>query len=241
MIFQEPMTSFGPMHTFGNQIAEAIRLHFNISKKEAIDRALDSLKSVGMPRPEKVIKQYPHQISGGMRQRAMIAMAISCMPSLLIADEPTTALDVSTEAQILELISDRQKDLGMAVLFISHNLGVIARMADYVIVMYLGKIVEQSDVKELFEEPKHPYTQALLNSVPRIEKDGNKKRLEVLKGNIPDPYNHPKGCSFHTRCSKFMSGICDVVVPCMTVLERNSKVACHLYNSHQKTNDYDKR
>ena len=180
MVFQEPMTSFGPMHTLGNQISEVLILHKKLSKKEAQQRVIESLASVGMPRPEKVIKQYPHQISGGMRQQAMIAMALICNPEILIADEPTTALDVSTEAQILDVLAERQKTLNLSVLYISHNLGVVANIADEVIVMYLGQIVEYAPVSELFDDPKHPYTVALLNSIPKIDKDYEEQKLEVL-------------------------------------------------------------
>jgi len=235
MIFQEPMSSFGPMHTIGNQISESIHLHFKVSKKESLYRTLESLKSVGMPRPDKIMKQYPHQLSGGMRQRAMIAMALSCQPNLLIADEPTTALDVSTEAQILDLLFELQKEMNMSVLFITHNLGVITKMADYVIVMYLGRIVEQAGIYELFERPKHPYTYALLNALPRLNKQGKVKKLETLEGSIPNPYDYPDGCAFHTRCPKFMPGICDVLVPESINLHHNTKVACHLYSSSRKS------
>jgi peptide/nickel transport system ATP-binding protein len=235
MIFQEPMTSFGPMHTFGNQIAEVVMLHDKRSQEDALQMAVESLRSVGMPRPEKVIRQYPHQISGGMRQRAMIAMALICNPEILIADEPTTALDVSTEAQILEVLTERRKMLNTSILYISHNLGVVANIADEVIVMYLGQIVEYAKVSDLFNAPKHPYTVALLQSIPRIDKDYNGQKLEVLKGSIPDPYNHPAGCKFHPRCNKFIKGLCDVIQPSLIDLEGNQRVSCHLYNSPSKT------
>jgi oligopeptide/dipeptide ABC transporter ATP-binding protein len=236
MIFQEPMTSFGAMHTFGNQIAEVVMLHDKLGPKEAMDRAIESLRSVGMPRPEKVVKQYPHQISGGMRQRAMIAMALICNPEILIADEPTTALDVSTESQILDVLSERQKKLNTSILYISHNLGVVANIADEVMVMYLGRIVEYAKVSTLFHAPKHPYTIALINSIPRIDKEYNGHRLEVLHGSIPDPYNHPTGCKFHPRCPKFMKGLCDIVQPMLVDLGDNQHVACHLYNTSSNIN-----
>jgi oligopeptide/dipeptide ABC transporter ATP-binding protein len=235
MVFQEPMTSFGPMHTFGNQISEVLILHNKISKTEALHMAVDSLRSVGMPRPEKVIKQYPHQISGGMRQRAMIAMALICRPEILIADEPTTALDVSTESQILDLLTERQKTLKTSILYISHNLGVIANIADEVIVMYLGQIVEYAPVSELFASPKHPYTVALLNSIPKINKDYKNHKLEVLQGSIPDPYNHPEGCQFHPRCPRSIQGLCNIVQPSLLDVSLNCRVACHLYSSSPKT------
>jgi len=235
MVFQEPMTSFGPMHTFGNQISEVLTLHNKIGKTEAIEMAVESLRAVGMPRPEKLIKQYPHQISGGMRQRAMIAMALICHPQVLIADEPTTALDVSTESQILDLLAERQKTLGTSILYISHNLGVVANIADEVMVMYLGQIVEHAPVSDLFASPKHPYTVALLNSIPNIDKDYKNQKLEVLQGSIPDPYNHPDGCPFHPRCPKLIHGLCDMVQPRLLDVSLNCRVACHLYNASQKT------
>ncbi|MFY0650712.1 MAG: ABC transporter ATP-binding protein [Cyclobacteriaceae bacterium] len=228
MIFQEPMTSFGPMHTFGNQITEAVILHENLSKEDARDRAIESLEQVGMPRPDQLLKQYPHQISGGMRQRAMIAMAMICNPKILIADEPTTALDVSTEAQILKVLRERQRNLQTSVLYISHNLGVVYNIADEVAVMYLGEVVEQAPVIELFESPKHPYTEALLNAIPRLDRSDHKST--EIKGSIPDPYNHPKGCKFHPRCPKFIEGHCDVYKPAIQELEQNRKVSCHLYS-----------
>lgn len=235
MIFQEPMTSFGPMHTFGNQICEVLTLHKKMSMADAMQMAIESLHSVGMPRPEKVVAQYPHQISGGQRQRAMIAMALICNPEMLIADEPTTALDVSTEAQILEVLAERQKTLNTSILYISHNLGVVANIADEVMVMYLGKIVEYAPVADLFTSPKHPYTVALLNSIPKIDKEYKGQKLEVLVGNIPDPYNHPAGCKFHPRCPKSMKGICDVTEPVQQTITENWQVACHLFTSSIKT------
>ena len=234
MIFQEPMTSFGPMHTFGNQIAEALIIHENVSKSEAYDRTLESLQEVGMPRPAKVMKQYPHQISGGMRQRAMIAMALICNPQILVADEPTTALDVSTEAQILKLIRDRQETLNTTILYITHNLGVVFNIADQVAVMYLGEIIEQAPVSDLFISPKHPYTEALINAVPRVDTDYTNRKSKVIKGNIPDPYSHPKGCKFHPRCPKFMKDVCDTAKPDMIEIVANRFVACHLYSNTQE-------
>ncbi len=203
MIFQEPMTSFSPVHTIGSQIMEAIGLHLTSDRKESRARAIDMLRRVGLPQAEEILTRYPHQLSGGMRQRAMIAMALSCRPSLLIADEPTTALDVTTEAQILELMKKLQREFGMAIMYITHNLGVIAEMADDVVVMYMGKEVEQADVTSLFYEPKHPYTQALLRSIPKVgRKVGG--RLESIEGMVPDPYSIPAGCAFNTRCKQCM-------------------------------------
>lgn len=229
MVFQDPMTSFSPVHTIGNQISEALMLHQNMDKKAALERAIESLHNVGMPKPDRVINNYPHQLSGGMRQRSMIAMALSCNPSLLIADEPTTALDVTTEAQILELMKRLQDSLGMAIMFITHNLGVVAEMADEIIVMYLGKVAEHASVTTLFDDPKHPYTRALLRSIPRVDKDTG-SRLESIEGMVPDPYSVPKGCPFHPRCPSVIKGVCDVVEPPMVKLE-DTQVYCHLYTT----------
>jgi oligopeptide/dipeptide ABC transporter ATP-binding protein len=230
MIFQEPMTSFGPMHTIGNQIEEVFLLHgLCKTNQEARDLTEIALRQVGMPRPDKIINQYPHQLSGGMRQRAMIAMALACQPKLLIADEPTTALDVTTEAQILDLIKELQSTFGMAVLFITHSLAVISKMADEIIVMYLGKVVEWASVDVLFYAPKHPYTRALMRSIPRVDREPGGK-LEVIQGSISDPYTRPTGCYFHPRCLNHMPGICDVIDPTEKVLEDGSMVYCHLYD-----------
>jgi peptide/nickel transport system ATP-binding protein len=208
-IFQEPMTSLSPVHTIGNQIMEAIILHQNVDNQTAREKAIEMLAHVGLPQPQQRIDYYPHQLSGGMRQRAMIAMALSCNPSLLIADEPTTALDVTTEAQILELMKGLQQEFGMAIMFITHNLGVIAEMADDVVVMYLGKEVELASVDETFYEPYHPYTRDLLRSIPRIGRKSS-QRLHTITGAVPDPYNIPQGCPYHPRCPDFMPGKCDV-------------------------------
>ncbi len=203
MVFQEPMTSLSPVHTIGNQIGEVITLHQNVDDKEGREKTIDMLDKVGMPLPSRTVDRYPHELSGGMRQRAMIAMALSCHPSMVIADEPTTALDVTTEAQILTLMRQLQDDLGMAIMFITHNLGVIAQMAERVVVMYLGKVVEDADIDTLFYNAMHPYTQALLQSIPRLGSAKNKNnRLASIRGVVPDPYNMPKGCPFHPRCSK---------------------------------------
>jgi oligopeptide/dipeptide ABC transporter ATP-binding protein len=230
LIFQEPMTSLSPVHTIGNQIMEAIILHQKVDKVEGRKRAIDILQRVGFPKPEQRVDAYPHQLSGGLRQRAMIAMALSCTPSMLIADEPTTALDVTTEAQILDLMRNLQRDIGMAIMFITHNLGVIAEMCDEVVVMYLGKEVERASVDSIFYNPKHPYTQALLKSIPRI---GNKsrERLESIKGVVPDPYAIPPGCPFHPRCSSYMPGVCDrdQDIPFYDVGEKQW-ARCYLYD-----------
>ncbi|MEZ4630618.1 MAG: ABC transporter ATP-binding protein [Deinococcales bacterium] len=206
MIFQEPMTSLSPVHTIGNQMVEAIRLHSKISKAEAEAHSVDLFKRVGLPRPESLLKRYRHELSGGMRQRVMIAMALSCNPKLLIADEPTTALDVTTQAQILELMKSLQEEYGMAIMFITHDLGVIAEMADEVVVMYLGKEVEEAEVDAIFHQPSHPYTQALLNSIPRH--DQVVERLSTITGAVPDPSAVPKGCAFHPRCPHYLPSAC---------------------------------
>ena len=202
MIFQEPMTSLNPVYKIGDQIMESILTHTDLSKEEAKKTAIKMLDLVGIPSPEQRMEDYPHQMSGGMRQRVMIAMALSCNPQLLIADEPTTALDVTIQAQILELIDKLRNKIGMAVLLITHDLGVVAETADRVVVMYCGKIVEQADVKDIFTDPLHPYTKGLLASIPRLEED--RDRLYMIKGMVPDPTELPKGCSFADRCENCM-------------------------------------
>jgi peptide/nickel transport system ATP-binding protein len=209
LIFQEPMSSLSPVHTVGHQMIQTIMLHQRVSKEEAREQSVAMLKQVGLPRPHELVDRYSHQLSGGQRQRAVIALALSCKPSLLIADEPTTALDVTTEAQILELMKELQQEFGMAIQIITHNLGVVAEMADDVVVMYLGKEVEQAPVQELFHNPKHPYTRALLRSIPRLGKKSRGRRLEAIKGMVPDPFSIPKGCAFHTRCPFYKPGVCD--------------------------------
>jgi peptide/nickel transport system ATP-binding protein len=231
MIFQEPMTSFGPMHTIGNQIMEVIQLHLeDTNKKQARDLTVELLGKVGIPKPEQRVDAYPHQLSGGMRQRAMIAMALSCRPSLLIADEPTTALDVTIQAQILDLLRQLQSEFGMAIQFITHNLGVIAEMASEVVVMYLGKIVEQASVTEIFDNPKHPYTQGLLRSIPHVDKT-RPRRLATIEGVVPDPYQIPLGCPFSDRCPSFMPGVCDEAVPALDSVAPGHYVRCFLYSN----------
>jgi peptide/nickel transport system ATP-binding protein len=230
MIFQEPMTSLNPCYTVGAQIEEAVLLHQTPDKAEARRRAIDILQKVGMPNPERIAGTFPHQLSGGMRQRAMIAMALSCTPTLLIADEPTTALDVTTEAQILDLMRDLQNQIGTSIMFVTHNMGVVAQMCDEVAVMYLGRVVERATVDEIFYDPKHPYTVSLLRSIPRL---GTRRheRLESIKGTIPDPYSSVSGCPFHPRCPAFMPGLCDVILPEETHIAGNMAhtVRCHLY------------
>lgn len=198
MIFQEPMTSLNPVFTVGKQISEVIRLHKHIGKKEARDQSIEMLRKVGISVPERRINEYPHQLSGGMRQRVMIAIALSCNPSLLIADEPTTALDVTIQAQILELLNSLKEQFNMSILMITHDLGVIAEVCSRVAVMYAGKIIEHADVKSLFADPKHPYTLGLMNSIPRMDEEA--KRLNAIAGTVPSSYSLPKGCRYHTRC-----------------------------------------
>jgi peptide/nickel transport system ATP-binding protein len=230
MIFQEPMTSLNPCYTVGAQIEEAVLLHQTPDKAEARRRALDILQKVGMPNPARIADNFPHQLSGGMRQRAMIAMALSCTPTLLIADEPTTALDVTTEAQILDLMRDLQSQIGTSIMFVTHNMGVVAQMCDEVAVMYLGRVVERATVDDIFYDPKHPYTVSLLRSIPRL---GTRRheRLESIKGSIPDPYSTVTGCPFHPRCPAFMPGLCDTVMPEETNIpgDMHHTVRCHLY------------
>lgn len=227
MIFQEPMVSLNPVYTIGEQIIENILIHQKVTPKEARDMAIHMLERVGIPEPEKRIDDYPHCLSGGMRQRAMIAMALVCRPRLLIADEPTTALDVTVQAQILELLKDLQKQMGMAIMIITHNLGVIAEIADFVGVMYLGKIMEYATLAELFENPLHPYTRDLFKSIPYCVRRKDKKRLEVIKGDIPDPYTKIEGCPYASRCSQ-VSGKCCEDPP---VIEKGNGhlVRCWLY------------
>jgi oligopeptide/dipeptide ABC transporter ATP-binding protein len=228
LIFQEPMTSFSPVHTIGNQIVETVRLHQGVGKREARDRAVAALRLVGVPSPERRVDEYAFQLSGGLRQRAMIALALSCSPRILIADEPTTALDVTTQAQILALLADLQRREGMAIILITHNLGVVAEMCDEVAVMYLGRVVEQGPVDAIFHDPQHPYTRALLRSMPSI-KARVRSRLPVIEGSIPHPYNRPAGCPFHPRCPDFMPGRCDQIEPPSQSVGAGHDAACFLY------------
>jgi peptide/nickel transport system ATP-binding protein len=227
MIFQDPLTSMHPYYTIGNQIVEAYRVHNDVSKKVARQRAVDMLGRVGIPRPERRVDDYPHEFSGGMRQRAMIAMALVCNPELLIADEPTTALDVTVQAQILDLIRDLQSEFGSAVIMITHDLGVVAELADDILVMYGGKCVEYGAAEELFRRPEHPYNWGLLGSMPRVDRDV-RDRLIPIKGSPPSLINLPSGCAFHPRCPHSeRDGI-----PCRTVVPELSEgghgVSCHL-------------
>jgi len=226
MIFQEPMTSLNPVYTIGNQIMEAIILHQKLNKKNSKIKAIEMLRAVGIPLPEQRVDEYPHQLSGGMRQRAMIAMAMSCNPSLLIADEPTTALDVTIQAQVLELMNALRAEFHASIQFITHDLGVIAGMADDVVVMYLGRIVEASNVREVFHNAKHPYTQGLMHSIPSLAAE--KERLEPIKGVVPDPFEVPAGCGFEPRCPNAME-ICKTKMPDLKEVAPGHTTACWLY------------
>jgi peptide/nickel transport system ATP-binding protein len=206
-VFQEPMAALSPVHTIGHQMIERVRLHLGLDRDAARAHCVDMLARVGMPRPERTIDRYAHQLSGGQRQRAMIALALVCRPALLIADEPTTALDVTTEAQILDLLLELQDELGMAMQYITHNLGVIAELVDDVIVMYCGKPVEYASVEDIFDHPSHPYTCALLQSIPKLGSRSN--RLSAIHGMVPDPSRVPVGCAFHPRCPRYVPGVCD--------------------------------
>ena len=226
MIFQDPLTSLNPVFTIGSQITESIRIHMHLSKKEAGERAVTILEKVGMPDARAAMKKYPHMLSGGMRQRVMIAMALCCNPKLLIADEPTTALDVTIQAQIMELIRDLQKEIGMSVILITHDIGLVAQMADRVFVMYAGQIIEMASVKDLFYHPAHPYTKALLSAIPIPDVD-NKMKREILTGDVPSPLNPPSGCYFHTRC-KYATERCKTECPALHDVGNGHMVACHL-------------
>lgn len=228
MIFQEPMSSFSPIHTVGNQLTEAIRLHTEMDKRAAREAAVEWLTRVGIPNPTQRIDEYPYQMSGGQCQRAMIAMALATNPRILIADEPTTALDVTTQAQILNLLQRLQADHGMAMIFITHDLGVIAEVADEVAVMYLGRVVERGPVKEIFKDPQHPYTKSLLTSIPTIDAKP-RERLPTISGSIPHPQNRPSGCAFHPRCPAFMAGKCEIQEPQLAPIGPAHEVSCFLY------------
>jgi peptide/nickel transport system ATP-binding protein len=228
LIFQEPMSSFSPVHTIGNQIVEAILLHQAVTRREARAEAIEMLRRVGVSSPEERVDQLSNQLSGGLRQRAMIAMALSCKPTLLIADEPTTALDVTTQAQILALMRELQREDGMAIMLITHDLGVVAEMATDVAVMYLGRVVEQAPVDAIFHDPRHPYTRALLRSIPRI-RSRTRERLTPIAGAVPHPYDRPAGCPFHPRCASFIAGKCDREAPVLRPVADEHAVSCFLY------------
>jgi peptide/nickel transport system ATP-binding protein len=229
IIFQEPMTSLNPVYTVGDQIAEVVRRHQGLNRREATDRAIEMLRLVHVPAPERRVRDYPHQLSGGMRQRVMIAMAIACSPELLIADEPTTALDVTIQAQILDLLGEMKSRFGMAIMLITHAMGVVAETAQRVAVMYAGRVIEEAPVVELFAHPLHPYTQGLIRSIPRLDStSGKKARLEAISGTVPSLLDPPPGCRFAPRC-KFASAACTEAVPDLRTIEGDHKVACILY------------
>ena len=228
LIFQEPMTALSVHYTVGNQIIEAMRAHSNLSKAEARERVVALLHEVGIPRPETRIDAYPFQLSGGLRQRVMVAMALACDPRILIADEPTTALDVTTQAQVLELLTSIQEQRGLALILITHDMGVIAEMADDVVVMYLGRAVEKGPVDDIFHAPKHPYTRSLLRSIPSIMATPRSK-LATISGSIPHPFARPSGCPFNPRCGDFMAGVCDAQMPQPLALGEGREVSCFLY------------
>lgn len=230
MIFQEPMTSLNPVFTIGSQIMEAIMLHQKLDKKAAREKCIEMLNLVGIPRAAEIVDDYPHQFSGGMRQRVMIAMALSCNPKLLIADEPTTALDVTIQAQILELMKELKEKLNTAIMLITHDLGVVAEMADYIIVMYAGRVVEEANVYDLFEAPKHPYTVGLLNSKPNLQRTAD--RLEVIPGSVPNPLAIPPGCAFNPRCPHAMD-ICREEMPPLESIGGERKVRCWLHTKKE--------
>ncbi|WP_152363122.1 ABC transporter ATP-binding protein [Microlunatus speluncae] len=241
MVFQEPMSSLSPVHTIGSQIMESILEHEPVSKAEARDRAIESLREVGIPRPEQRVDAYTFQLSGGMRQRAMIAMALACRPRLLIADEPTTALDVTIQAQILDLFRELQERHRMAVIFITHDLGVVAEVADRVAVMYLGLVVEHCDVDDLFYAPRHPYTAGLLRSMPMVG-PRSKQRLATIPGSVPHPYARPHGCPYHPRCDRLLDGRCDNEFPIMIDTatpdgDGGRSVRCLLYSSAESVTE----
>ena len=228
MVFQEPMTSLNPVYTVGEQIAEVVRLHQRLGRRAAMDRAVEMLRLVRIPRPEQRVRDYPHQFSGGMRQRVMIAMALSCNPKLLIADEPTTALDVTIQAQILDLLGDLKQRMGMAVMLITHAMGVIAETAQRVVVMYAGEVVEQATVEQLFRAPRHPYTQGLIRSIPRIDRAATQKMpLETISGVVPSLLNPPLGCRFAPRCT-FVRAECTAATPPLREITPGHHVACVL-------------
>jgi oligopeptide/dipeptide ABC transporter ATP-binding protein len=234
LIPQEPMSAFSPVHTIGDQLIEAIRLHRTKDKREARQIAINLLRDVGIPMPEERLSAYSWQLSGGLRQRAIIAMALSCNPRLLIADEPTTAVDVTTQAQVLRLLRELQERRNAAIIFITHDLGVIAQVADYVVVMYLGLVMEQGPVDDIFHAPKHPYTQALLRSIPSVNSTP-REELPTISGSIPHPFNKPRGCPFHPRCEQVIEGRCDHHTPALQPVGERQLASCFLYHNVERS------
>lgn len=232
LISQEPMAALSPVHTIGNQMMEVIRLHLKMGRKEAREHAIETLALVGIPRPADRMESYAFQFSGGMRQRVCIALALACRPKLLIADEPTTALDVTTQANILDLLSSLQAEFGLSVLFVTHDLGVVAEIADEVVVMYLGRVVEAGDVDTIFHAPSHPYTKALLQSVPRMHGEPT-ERLAIIEGMVPSRFERPQGCSFHPRCKEAVAGLCDRKDPRPVSVGNGHVVSCLLHQGEQ--------
>ncbi len=231
MVFQEPMSALSPVHTIGSQIAESAEIHMGLSRRAAMDRAAEVLDRVGFPNARQRLDAYAFQLSGGMRQRVAIAMALTCEPSLLIADEPTTALDVTTQAVILDLLADLSDTLDMALLFITHDLGVVAQIADSVVVMYLGEVAERGPADTLFAAPRHPYTRGLMRCIPEVGRAGT---METIPGIVPHPLNRPAGCPFNTRCPEAIAGLCDVAEPPLTSFAGDGAVACHLYGEYAR-------
>jgi oligopeptide/dipeptide ABC transporter ATP-binding protein len=229
LIPQEPMAAFSPVHTIGNQLIEAIRLHQPVSKAEAREIAITRLREVGVPSPEQRIDAYSWELSGGLRQRAMIAMSLSSNPSLLIADEPTTAIDVTTQAQVLNLLRKLQQEHNTAIIFITHDLGVIAQLADFVVVMYLGRVMETGPIDDIFHNPQHPYTKALLKSIPTIQSE-SRTVLPTIEGSIPHPFNRPSGCPFYPRCTDFITGVCNERLPVLQPVNDKQSASCFLYH-----------
>jgi peptide/nickel transport system ATP-binding protein len=230
MIFQEPMSSFSPVHTIGDQVGDPLRRHQGLSKRAAREAVVELLAKVGIADPEAAVYRYPHEFSGGMRQRAMIAKALSCNPPLLIADEPTTALDVTIQAQIIALMRELQAEFGTAIIFITHDLGVVAQMADEVAIMYTGRIVEKGATAEIFQHPKHPYTVNLLRAIPQLGDLAERRQLEPIKGNVPNLFEMPSGCTFHPRCESFMRERCEIAFPASAHITPRHEVRCHLFS-----------
>jgi peptide/nickel transport system ATP-binding protein len=231
MVFQEPMSSFSPVHTIGAQIGDVLRLHRGMSGEPLRQKMAELLGKVGIPDARRAIDRYPHEFSGGMRQRAMIAKALACNPALLIADEPTTALDVTIQAQVLDLMRSLKAEFGMAMIFITHDLGIVAQMADDVAIMYTGRIVEQGPVRAIFRQPQHPYTRDLLRAVPRLGGAGGWRALKPIQGSVPNLYSMPSGCTFHPRCGRFVAGRCDATFPAVATVGAGHTVRCHLFEA----------